>query len=92
VTNFYYQEIVYPLEGIQNGSWVTKTRVRRADYTRKIAPATTWDCNFIVWCGCIICHMILLEMGKLKFDRVHWLGPGRFAWKDYATNEISSCS
>jgi len=41
VTNFYYQEIVYPLGGIQNGSWVTKTRVRRADYTRKIAPATT---------------------------------------------------
>jgi len=36
--------------------------------------------------------MILLEMGQQKFDRVHWLGPGRSVWKDYATNEISSCS
>jgi len=36
--------------------------------------------------------MILLEMGQQKFDRVHWLGPGRSGWKDYATNEISSCS
>jgi len=46
----------------------------------------------ILWCEYMAYSMILLEMGQQKFDRVHWLGPGRSVWKDYATNEISSCS